>query len=98
MSAELKDFRCKITVEADCVIEAEARSTGRDKAEIAREWLHEKAKERIHAAKLLDNLLRAEGAPGIGEGAPRQSAALKGAPGIGEGIAGKMREDQGKGR
>lgn len=68
MSAELKDFRGKITVEADCVIEAEARATGRDKAEIVRDWLHEKALSRIHAATLLDRLLRAEGEPGITEG------------------------------
>lgn len=83
MSQELKDFRGKITIEADCVIEAEARSTGRDKAEIVREWLHEKAMGRIHAAKLLDNLLRAEGEPGIAEGAsgnmrePRGKSAAK---------------------
>lgn len=68
MSAELKDFRGKITIEADCVIESEARSTGRDKAEIVREWLHAEALRRIHASRLLDNLLWAEGEPGIAEG------------------------------
>lgn len=68
MSTELKDFRGKITVEADCVIEAEARTTGRDKAEIVREWLHDEALRRIRAATLLDRLLRAEGEPGIAEG------------------------------
>ena len=69
MSAELRDFRGKITLEADCVIEAEARATGRDKAEIVREWLHERAMSRINTAKLLDKLLRAEGEPGISSGA-----------------------------
>ena len=40
MSAELKDFRGKITSETDAVLEAINRADGRDKSEIAREVLH----------------------------------------------------------
>ena len=68
MGVELKDFRGRITPEADCVLEAESRSTGRDRQEIVREILHEWAEQRIHGASVLHNLLHAEGLPGIGEG------------------------------
>ena len=68
MGVELKDFRGRITPEADCVLEAEARSTGRDRQEIVREILHEWAERRIHGASVLHNLLRAEGLKGIAEG------------------------------
>ncbi len=65
MSAELKDFRAKITAETDAVLEAINRSDGRDKSEIAREVLHEWAMSRIHEATILDRLLQAEGLKGI---------------------------------
>lgn len=68
MAAELKDFRCKITLEADCVLEAEAQSTGKERQEIVREILHAWAEERIHGASLLDRLLRREGLPGVSQG------------------------------
>jgi hypothetical protein len=88
MSAELKDFRGKITVEADCVIEAESRSTGRDKAEIVRDSLHEEAMRRIHAARLLDSMLRAQGEPGIGEGISGNLRDSRGTP-VNRGAKGK---------
>lgn len=68
MTAPLIDFRGKITAETDAVIEAESRATGRDRSEIVREWLHDRAVARIHEASLLDQLLRAKGEPGIGGG------------------------------
>jgi hypothetical protein len=67
MGVELKDFRGRITPEADCVLEAESRSTGRDKQEIVREILSDWATQRIHGASLLDRFLRAEGLGGITE-------------------------------
>lgn len=68
MSAELKDFRGKITAETDAVLEAINRVEGRDKSEIARQVLHEWAIARIHESTVLDRLLRAEGLRGIDAG------------------------------
>lgn len=68
MCAELKDFRGKITIEADCVLEAESRVTGKERQEIVREILHEWAIQRIQGATVLHRLLHAEGLVGIGEG------------------------------
>jgi len=61
MSAELRDFRGKITVEADVVLDAEARAFGRDKSDIAREILHNWALKKIMAANVLGRRLRGEG-------------------------------------
>jgi hypothetical protein len=68
MSIELIDFRGKITPETHAVLEALSRTTGKDRAEIARDWLHEKAVEQIHAATVLQGLLRAQGLSGIDGG------------------------------
>lgn len=68
MSLELKDFRGKITLEADAVLEALNRVNGKDKSEIVREILHAWACDRIKEATVLDKLLRAEGISGIGGG------------------------------
>lgn len=68
MSAELKDFRGKITAETDAVLEAVNRTDGRDRSEIAREVLHQWAMSRIHEATILDRLLKAEGLTGIDGG------------------------------
>ena len=81
MGIELKDFRGRITPEADCVLEAESRTTGRERQEIVRDILHEWATQRIHGASVLDRLLRAEGLPGIGggvRGIVRESEGVKG--------------------
>lgn len=78
MSAELKDFRGKITPEADCVIEAVARSKGVERQEVVREVLHAWAMGRIHGASVLNKLLRAEGLPGIGDGIAGQTRASGG--------------------
>ena len=68
MSAELIDFRGKVTVETDCVLEAENRVTGDDKSVIARKVLHEWALQKIQVAKITDSLLRSKGEPGIAGG------------------------------
>lgn len=68
MAIELKDFRCKITAEADAVLEAEAQVTGRDRSEIVRELVHEWAQKRIDAATVMHRRLLAEGLPGIAGG------------------------------
>lgn len=65
MSVDLKDFRGKLTIEADAALEAVSRVTGRDKTEVAREILHEWALRKIREATVLDGLLRSEGAGGI---------------------------------
>lgn len=85
MSAELKDFRGKITTETDAVLEAINRADGRDKSEIAREVLHQWAMSRIHEATILDRLLQAEGLKGIAGG-------VSGNRREDEGIAGSRRE------
>ena len=64
MSAELKDFRGKITTETDAVLEAINRVEGRDKSEIAREVLHEWAVRQIHVATLVARLHKGEGSSG----------------------------------
>jgi hypothetical protein len=68
MSAELRDFRGKITVETDTVLDAIARSSGKDRSEIARDVLHRWAEEQIHVASLIDQRLKAEGLLALVEG------------------------------
>lgn len=68
MGIELKDYRGRISVETDCVLEGLSRATGRDRQEIAREVLHRWALEQIHAANVMHRQLQAEGLSGIGEG------------------------------
>ena len=68
MSIPLIDFRGKITAETDAVLEAIQRSTGRDKSEIAREWMHRIALKEINASIELHKILRREGLSGAVEG------------------------------
>ena len=79
MSAELKDFRGKITPETDAALEALARVSGRDRSEIAREILHKWALDQIHAASVMQKLLRAEGLPGIESGTRGKTRESQGA-------------------
>lgn len=65
MGIELKDFRGKLTVETDAVLEAMNRRTGKDKSEIVRDIMHSWAMEQIDVARLADDILRREGVPGI---------------------------------
>lgn len=68
MSAELRDFRGKLTVEADAVLDTMSRVTGRDRSEIARDVLHKWAVEQIHVTTVLHSRLRAEGLSPADEG------------------------------
>lgn len=68
MSLPLIDFRGKVTPETDAVLEAIQRSTGRDKSEIAREWMHRIALKEINAAIELQKILLREGISGANEG------------------------------
>lgn len=89
MSAPLKDFRGKITAETDCVLEAINRVSGRDRAEIVREILHEWATERLHEHSVLDRLLRAEGLAGASEGVTGNRRESQGARGNGRASGGR---------
>lgn len=68
MATPLKDFRGKITAETDCVLEAISRVSGKDRAELAREVLHEWASDRLRERSILNRLLKAEGLAGEDEG------------------------------
>lgn len=78
MSAELKDFRGKISVETDCVLEAINRVTGKDKSEIAREVLHKWAMDQVHVNNVLGRLLAAEGMLAASEGTATASQGTSG--------------------
>jgi hypothetical protein len=78
MSLDLKDFRGKITPETDCVLEAQARVSGQDRQEIAREVLHAWALRQIDEATVLTRLLRAEGVAVASEGGVGESQGVRG--------------------
>jgi len=61
MSIPLIDFRCKVTLEADAVLEAAHDSTGVDKSEIARGVLHEWALLEIKKQMVLRSKLKSKG-------------------------------------
>lgn len=61
MSLPLIDLRTKITTEADAVLEAVHRSTGKDKSEVVRDVLHKWAMNEIHASIVLNTILQREG-------------------------------------
>lgn len=68
MSQELRDFRSKITPQTDMALDAQSRAFKRDKADIAREVLHQWALKKILEANVLSRLLRAEGVSSAPEG------------------------------
>lgn len=68
MSAELRDFRGKITVETYLALESEARAFDRDKADILREVMHAWALRVFHRSTVLERLRKAEGLSGADEG------------------------------
>jgi len=68
MSAELRDFRGKITVEADIALESMALAFKRDKSDIAREVLHNWALRKIMEANVMARRMRTEGIVGNEEG------------------------------
>lgn len=65
MSLPLKEFRGKITAEADAVIATVAEREGQEKQEIVREVLHQWALEKINEARLINQYLEREGLEGI---------------------------------
>lgn len=69
MSLPLIDLRAKVTAEADAVLEAVHRSTGKDKSEVVRDVLHRWALQEIHAASVLQSILQREGLGGASGGA-----------------------------
>ena len=69
MSLPLIDLRAKVTAEADAVLEAVHRSTGKDKSEVVRDVLHRWALQEIHAASVLQSILQREGLSGASGGA-----------------------------
>ncbi len=68
MSLPLIDLRAKVTPEADAVLEAIQRSTGKDKSEVVRDVLHSWAMKEIHASNVLHSILQREGITGAVEG------------------------------
>lgn len=68
MSLPLIDLRANVTPEADAVLEAVQRATGRDKSEVVRDVLHQWAVKEVHASNVLHNILRREGLGGALEG------------------------------
>jgi hypothetical protein len=68
MGLPLIDLRAKVTPEADAVLEAIHRATGKDKSEVVRDVLHKWAVNEIHAASVLQGILRREGLTGAHEG------------------------------
>lgn len=69
MSLPLIDLRAKVTPEADAVLEAVQRATGKDKSEVVRDVLHKWAMNEIHAASVLQSILQREGLSGATGGA-----------------------------
>lgn len=65
---ELVDARIKITPETDCVLESVHRATGKDRSEIAREVLHDWAKQHIEESNVLNKLLEGKGLSGESKG------------------------------
>jgi hypothetical protein len=61
MSLPLRDFRGKISVESDVVLESLHRATGKEKSEIARDVLHEWACRQLEAASVMAKLSAVEG-------------------------------------
>lgn len=68
MSAELKDFRGKLTAETYFALKAEAIAFDRDSADIVREIMHAWALKKLHEHTVWENLARTEGISGAGEG------------------------------
>ena len=69
MSIPMIDLRAKVTPEADAVLEAVQRATGKDKSEVVRDVLHKWAMNEIHAASVLQSILQREGLSGAAGGA-----------------------------
>lgn len=63
-SGDLRDLRAKITPEADQLLEAVSRASGRDKSEIVRDLLHDWSTQKLHEARLILRFALREGTDG----------------------------------
>lgn len=71
--SELRDFRTKLTAESDQMLEAVARSSGRDKSEIVREIVHRWYLDKWNEHQMVGRLFRGcEGVEAASEGIARQ--------------------------
>ena len=61
---ELVDFRTKLQRKTHSVLFAKAAATGRDMQDLAREVLAQWAANELHAATVMDRVLRSEGVLG----------------------------------
>lgn len=61
MSADLIDFRTKLTPRSHAVLTAVARASGREMSELVRELVDRWADERVHESTLVLRLARGEG-------------------------------------
>lgn len=68
MSADLHDFRGKITTRTHCALQARSQATGKDQAELVREILDAWSADEVHAAMVLHRNLLAQGLTGIAGG------------------------------
>lgn len=84
MSRELCDLRAKITADADAVLTAIAKVTGRDKSDVAREVLSKWAAEQIHVASLVQQHVLAEGLRAMDQGGSGKTRQLRTASQSGE--------------
>ena len=75
--ADLVDCRSKITAESDLMLEAIARSTGKDKSELVREILHSWYVSRWEEHEMIKRLFfnKTKGTDSATEGAPGNSNA-----------------------
>ena len=65
----LIDLSAAVTAEADVVLEAVHRSTGKNKSDVVRDVLHRWALQEIHASSVLQSILQREGLSGATGGA-----------------------------
>ena len=61
MSAELIDFRGKLTEETHCALEAVKLASGTEHSETVREVMHKWALQKIREATILQRLVASEG-------------------------------------
>lgn len=69
----LRDCRTKLTAFSDQVVDAMHRATGRDKSEIVRQWVHERALEEHRRALMITRLtagMKGAATPPEGEPSP----------------------------